>query len=591
MEAEDFFPEGNSRSDSFSHLALILLIFVLEASEAFGQNTVVQSGTSLSATGGTIIISGTLLNNGNFVNSDDNVFLQGSSATISGTTPAVFEDLTVATGCIASISTPGQRVKGIVLCNGTLNSNGNIILASSAEGTASIDGRGTGEVTGNVVMERYLPSFFGYRYISSPFQAATVGELADDIDLSSSQTLVYRYDENRTITGWVSYKAAGNALLPMNGYAVNFGSSSSPGVFDIAGVVNNSPVTMNLYNHNYTYTRGYTLVGNPYPSPIDWDASTGWIRTNIDNAIYLFRNSTDKQYSGVYSSYISGVSSDGNASRFIPSMQGFFVHVTDGSFPVTGTLAMNNNVRVTDQAQPFLKSTGKGVTSLLRLVANYTENALSSDPLVIYCDHKSTLSFDSRYDALKLYNTDPEVVSFYSCTENGIKVSINAIPFSDTIPFIRLGIKTSKNGNVSIAIKDITGLYGCETIYLTDKVSGKTVLLTCGTQFEVYLLAGEYNDRFVINIPQVATLVDDGERVAEVFTIRQQDSNLEVDINELDQTGSLLIITNISGQILVNMEISYPGHFDIPAPAKAGVYITSFVSGDKRVSKKLIIRE
>ena len=50
-----------------------------------------------------------------------------------------------------------------------------------------------------------------------------------------------------------------------------------------------------------TYTKGFNLVGNPYPSAIDWDAASGWTKTNIDNAVYYFKASATDQYGGTYS--------------------------------------------------------------------------------------------------------------------------------------------------------------------------------------------------------------------------------------------------------------------------------------------------
>ena len=142
----------------------------------------------------------------------------------------------------------------------------------------------------------------------------------------------------------------------MQGYSANFGSLSVADTVTLNGIVNNGPLSVTLYNHNNTYTKGYNLVGNPYPSPINWDAGAGWTKTNIDNALYYFQASTTDQYGGTYSTYINGVSSDGKATAVIPSMQGFFIHVTDGSYPVTGTLSMNNSVRITDLTHAFLKS-------------------------------------------------------------------------------------------------------------------------------------------------------------------------------------------------------------------------------------------
>ena len=115
---------------------------------------------------------------------------------------------------------------------------------------------------------------------------------------------------------------------------------SAPNTVDVTGVVNNGNLSVTLYNHNNTYTQGFNLVGNPYPSPIDWNASAGWTKTNIDNALYYFKASTTDQYGGTYSTYINGISSDGVVNNIIPSMQGFFIHVSDGTCPVTGTLAI-----------------------------------------------------------------------------------------------------------------------------------------------------------------------------------------------------------------------------------------------------------
>ena len=117
-------------------------------------------------------------------------------------------------------------------------------------------------------MQRYLPSGYGYKYFSSPFQSATVSEFGDDMVLGSFS--FYRYDESRTASGWLNYNNPLNLLNPAEGYAANFGSNPAPKTVDITGIVNNGNISVTLYNHNNTYTQGMNLVGNPYPSPIDW---------------------------------------------------------------------------------------------------------------------------------------------------------------------------------------------------------------------------------------------------------------------------------------------------------------------------------
>jgi len=97
-------------------------------------------------------------------------------------------------------------LRGVLLVSsGTLNTNSNLTLLSSASQTALIDGVGNGAVLGNLSMQRYLPSGFGYKYVSSPFQDAMVGGFAAEIDLNADFPAFYRYDENRDASGWMSY--------------------------------------------------------------------------------------------------------------------------------------------------------------------------------------------------------------------------------------------------------------------------------------------------------------------------------------------------------------------------------------------------
>ena len=94
-------------------------------------------------------------------------------------------------------------------------------------------------------------------------------------------------------------------------------------------------------------------------------------------------------------------------------MQGFFVHVSDGVFPVTGTLALNNSVRITNLNHPFAKSASYPVP-MLRLRAGFDGDPASTDPAIIYFDENSTDGFDSQLDALKLLNTDFSVANLYT---------------------------------------------------------------------------------------------------------------------------------------------------------------------------------
>ena len=399
------------------------------------------------------------------------------------TIPPFINNFTINRTNSLTLNNQMMSLSGILLCNGPLNTNGNLTLLSTSTQTALIDGSGSGQVSGNVTMQRYLPSVFGYKYISSPFQGATVGEFSSYLNLGASFPTFYQYNENMTSSGWVNYTTATNLLNPMQGYAANFGPSAIVETVAVAGVVNNGSLSTTLYNHNQPYTSGFNLVGNPYPSPINWDDTSGWTKTNIDNALYYFQASD--QYTGTYSTYINGISSDGMATNIIPSMQGFFVHVSNGSYPVTGTLGITDSVRINDLTHALLKSVKTDTLPLLRITAGFTDNGATPDPAVIYFDSSATQSFDKNLDALKLMNTNVLVPNLYTMIADSSRLSIIAIPFPvDSIKRIPLGIKTAKDGWITFKANNIVQIPAKRYIYLVDTVAGISQDLRLNPQYQ-----------------------------------------------------------------------------------------------------------
>jgi hypothetical protein len=576
------------------HISILLLVIETFCQTLPGQGIIIPSGARvIKSSGYTIIKSGNWTNNGTFTHTGGTLVFSGTTQTLGGSSTATYYNITISSGSTTTISTAGQRLSSILLCNGTLNSNGKLTLASTVTGTALIDGSGIGTVSGNVTMERYLPSGFGYKYFSSAFLAATVNEFADDITLNASFTTFYKYDENRTSSGWVNYKTTTNVLNPLAGYAINFGSNSAPNTADITGVVNNGALSTTLYNHNFTYTRGYNLVGNPYPSPIDWNAASGWTKTNIDNAIYYFKAGLTNQYTGTITSFVPpNISSDGGIStNIIPSMQGFFVHVSNGTYPVTATLGMDNRVRVTDKTHAFVKGEAS-ILPLLRLSATFADNPASPDPCVIYFNEKADVEFDTQLDALKMYNTDLSVPNLFSVTPAGEKLSINALPFSEEqIIVIPLGLKLNKDGFVTFSVRDIQGSFADMRIFLSDKFSGAMQDLGQDNYYEVFLVSGEYLNRFYINAYTSTTDIPEQlPSSTEIFSIYSSQGLLKTEINQLNGPDGTLIINNLLGQTLFTGKVYETGYHEFSPGIKDGVYIATFISGNTKVSKKVFVK-
>ena len=556
-------------------------------------NLTVDNGASLTVNGNTIRISGTITSSGTFNAAGGTVELNGTAAQSIGA--GVF-DGNVINGLIVSnnagVTLQGPlNVRGVVLVqNGDLSTGGHLTLLSTASGTALIDGSGTGSVTGNVTMQRYLPSGYGYKYFSSPFQSATVSEFGDDIDLTYSFPLFYRYDENSIYAGWVSYVTGSGILNPLEGYAANFGDSPSPKTVDVTGTVNNGSISLTLHNHNRDYTKGFSLVGNPYPSPINWNAASGWTKTNIDNAIYYFRASTSDQYGGTYSSYVNGESSDGQATNIIPSMQGFLVHVTNGTYPVTGTLGVTNSVRITDQTHHFLKSAHAERRDIIRVTAGFTDDTTSYDPLVIYFDNSADSTFDSMYDALKLYNTDMMVTNFYSVLADGQKLSINALPEQhDTLLTIPLGLNIYRDGEVCFRLLDNGNVPPDSKIYFRDALTGVNINLARTGEYKISLTAGEYNKRFSLALSKSLTDIIVPQETADIFTAYLLHGQIRTEVYIVENSAGQIMVYDLTGKLQYIKNISEAGIYDLEPVFRAGMYIIRYTTGWRHCTKKLIV--
>jgi hypothetical protein len=562
---------------------------------ASAQGLIIPSGAYMIANNGNIVTAANWTNNGSFTHNGGAVVFAGATQTLGGSSSTLFNNLTIAAGSNTTIISSGQMVKGIVLSNDTLHANGNLTLVSTAAQTALVDGSGSGEVVGNLTMQRYLPSGFGYKYFSSPFKGDTVNDFSSEINLATSFPDLYSFDESLSSAGWVNYTNPSGLLAPFAGYAVNFGASATPLTVSLTGVVSNHAITSPaLYNHNMTYTTGFQLMGNPYPSPVNWDAAGGWTRTNIDNAIYYFSNGTTDQYTGTYSSYVNGISSDGVAGNLISAMQGFFVHVSNGTFPVTGLLTVNNNARNTNPSTVFFGYTVPQAPSpFIRLSAGFADEGMTGDPAAFYFRPGSDGSFNKKFDALKLMNTHTGIPNLYAVSADAEKLSIFALPDTfDSLTVVPLGLKTAKDGWISFKATDIENMPPGLYVYLSDARTGVKQDLQNAPPYRLYLASGEYKDRFYLNFSTKA-LATPGAPGSTPFSgaFRAYGAGGKLFVNAglpNGEKGELRVI-NMLGQVVFRGEISGNAYQPVNSNFSPGVYLVNFSAPEGIQTKKILI--
>jgi len=301
---------------------------------------------------------------------------------------------------------------------------------------------------------------------------------------------MYLQSFSETSNQWSDITSSGYVLQKMTGYAAWFDDYWNQGVY-FTGIFNNGSIGQagNITCNN----QGWNLVGNPYPSTIDWDAATGWTKTNINNAIYSENN-------GNWATYINGVGTNGG-SRYIPPCQGFFVKATSNP----ATLVMDNRVRVHNK--PLFMKESKG--GLVRLTASCeTETGVKTDETVVRIDENATAGFDGNFDAYKLFATDKEYPQIYTSPYD---LSVSTIPQPKEV---QVKFSADKSGNYSIAATEITEL---PQIILTDLLTNVTTDLNTRS-YDFYHEDSNPAGRFVLRFGSATISESTQDEYFDIFT-------------------------------------------------------------------------
>ncbi|MCX6246897.1 MAG: hypothetical protein NTW10_04115 [Bacteroidetes bacterium] len=305
-----------------------------------------------------------------------------------------------------------------------------------------------------------------YRYVINPLPAADSAIVTQDL------------------RGWFHW--ASSSLTPTYN-TVNFNASS--GNHLVSGsqtrTLTRTISTDGIYD-------GWNMVANMYPCPLDWRAVSGWTKTNIDPTIYFWSQPLDIG-SGNYASYNGStqVSTNGG-TQYIPSLQGFFVHVTDPQ--TSGTLGMDNNVKVFS-SQAFWKEQIT-YTDLLDLVA---ESNGSKDETKVWFNSSATVNFDPEYDNYKLFGDDG-IPQFYSLLADNNYAAVNTLPWGGLNTVIPMGFILKADTTVTITASNMESFKSGTRIYLEDiKDGGSMHELTVNPIYTFTASPNDDHDRFVLH--------------------------------------------------------------------------------------------
>jgi hypothetical protein len=502
------------------------------------------------------------------------------------------QDFTVASGKIMILE-PGSR-----LTLNNLTNNGSLKLNASASGFSSLlinnYSRGAGATE---EIQLYLSgggdvdaNNFKWHYISTP-----VSSLATNTFTSVTLDLA-QYVESRPslslMQGWVAY----------DGYVYSTGQSNGPtfstltpgkgydfwdnadNTFTFSGQFNTSNVAMSLGYSGTPSLHGFNLLGNPFPSGLNWD--------DIANSVYFpYPASTSK---GLYftrgntqCTYIGGVGTPGDVTGIIPPMQGFFTKTYSAGNTITLPAAARTNSGI--------HSTYKGSSGIPLVRLQFSKDTINYDETVVRFDDYAKPELDYDFDAMKMFLSSSKNQIYSSLA--GTNFAINGVPFPapETFLEVPIVINTTATGSYKISCIQLQALDGFDVV-LEDKVTGTSRNLKIISLMTFSSEAGTIADRFVLKVgDNILTGIDDIDNRVANFNIYSSDNFINVvplDDEWSDKTGSVNVfdLTGRSVGRIDNVGFHQDVICQIGAPGAKGMYVVEIRSGVKRYVGKVVIR-
>ena len=449
----------------------------------------------------------------------DNVSIQGTNndPVVASGVGASCNNLIVNSGAILTIQSGGS-----LITNGSITNNGTIEIKRDISQSAW-------HLTSIPVTTSIANSFLG-DYLQSWSEASHV---------------------------WTDITDPATTLQPLQGYGLWATPSKAAASYTFTGTPNNGNLSRSLsfteYSTNSSAYEGANLLGNPYPSAIDWS-----LLDNTYGAVNYWNGATNS-----YSSWNDGAAVNGGV-QYIPPMQGFFIIA-----PANGTFSINNSHRIHTGATSYFKNDETPENSI-RLVAS-SQNY--SDEMLVRFTDEATSDFDLQHDAYKFPSGTAGLSELYSYAGDK-KLSIDARPECEVV---QLGFSNSESGTYSIGINQVNSL---NKATLEDTRTNTFTDLLKGSYSFSYEI-GENDQRFKLHLGTVGVEETPATEIA-IYSYRKT-----AYINLPENTNGDIYIYTIAGQMITSLE-SVSGLVPVILTAP-GVYIVKVVGETKISTAKVLI--
>ena len=512
---------------------------------------------------------------------------------------------------------PGAELNIMPLGTLTLSANTKVNVPAGTKLRLMSDATGTARLApvpasatfvGNITMMRKTPNTPGWYFVAAPVSGSTLNEWSEaQIRITpKNNTNVFEYTENDTtrstyfnhlteVAGWKIPSTLTNVINPAGkpkGYRLYLNSTFMTNQSQLLS--SDGPPVIGNAAFPFTFTPaggfgggGWNLVGNPYPSEIDWqavktDAAAGNAAQPITDQMQIW-NPVLSAY-GNYSIGL-GIGTNG-ASRYIASSQSFFIRSSGA-----GTLNFRESHKSSQASNTFVRDAFPTNTIRMTLA-----NATHSDQSIVGF-RSFGLNGRDMFDADKL---DGSFVNISTKPESNMDLVGNVmgeLVGQTTIPVRALSMV---QGDHTLSFEGTDGFDAGITIYLRDNYTNTMTDIVATTSYAFTITndpASQGVNRFELVFSPANVTVVKGAAKAGLSVWpnpAEKTDHLNVRLSNLGNGSAVLSLTDALGRSVLRKEAALTqGSVETTLPIQAlpaGVYILRAKSGTASIVKEIVIK-
>jgi hypothetical protein len=630
---------------------------VIDSGTGIMHNLSIETDAILTVSDATLQIGGSINNSGTFDAVEGTIEFNGTAAqTIAASTfeGDLLQDLTINNAAGVTLGGALNLFGALTIADGSLAAGGYLTLESTATGTASVaqitSAAGT-PISGNVIVERYIPGRRKYRLITSSVTTSTettlgsgdeslsiwgnwqnegdnatanVGTLItggsanDGFDTQTGNASLFTYDDvNKKYVGFTSANGKNTKYTPLKagiayfmfvyGDRQNSVFTTNPNntVLRETGILKTGDQVYDLNSEiPLTGVTGrFTMLGNPFASAIDW---ANIPKTDLENTYWGWDPNLSSTGGYVTVSTFGNVtiqapfSGSTGLNQYIQAGQGFFVK-TSGSAP---ELTIREQDKVSNfNANAFRPNESLSDLSLLAVNLQYkkdTSTVLADGVLVVFAPVSP--SEPGAVNASKLEGNAENIAIVNDTTLLSIH-SRQLLVIDDTL-FLKVSRLTKPTYTLQIFAQQMVDSE--IDAYLLDHFLNTTQLLSWSDtnnieiQVDPAIEGSAATNRFSIvfhpqNTVPTITLPGAAQSVVKVFPNPVMDHQITLEITHAMAGNYNFQLMNTQGQVQVNETRGHPGGtlhhiLNLNHELAAGVYYLHVKSNSGNYIQVIVIQ-